>query len=63
MAGIPDCKKKLEHKMHMCALKAEGYDKENPAKFKALTEKPQYECGNCGAKAGKSENLCKPVEL
>jgi hypothetical protein len=62
MSGNPNCKKK-EHKMHMCALKAEGFDKKNPAKFMALTENPQYKCENCGAKAKKAENLCKPVEL
>ena len=49
--------------MHMCALKAEGFDKKNPAKFKALIENPQYKCENCGAKARNAENLCKPVKL
>ena len=62
MTGNPDCKKK-EHKMLMCALKAEGFDKKKPVKFMALTENPQYKCENCGAKANKAENLCKPVEL
>lgn len=62
MSGNPNCKKK-EHKMHMCALKAEGFDKKSPVKFMALTENPQYKCENCGAKAKKTENLCKPVEL
>ncbi len=62
MTSTTECKKS-EHKMHMCSLKAEGYDKKNPEKFRALTENPQYECGNCGAKARKAENLCKPVKL
>lgn len=62
MAGNPDCKKN-EHKMHMCALTAEGFDTKNPAKFKTLIENPQYECENCGAKAKKAENLCEPVKL
>ena len=55
--------KKPEHKMHICALKEEGFDKENPAKFKVLIENPQYKCENCGAKAKKAENLCKPIKL
>jgi hypothetical protein len=62
MTGNPDCKKK-EHKMHMCALKAEGFDRKNPSKFKTLIENPHYKCENCGAKAKKAENLCEPVEL
>jgi hypothetical protein len=62
MTGNPDCKKK-EHKMHVCALKEEGFDTKNPAKFKALIEKPQYKCENCGAKARNAENLCEPIKL
>jgi hypothetical protein len=62
MASKTICKKK-EHKMHMCALKADGFDTKNPAKFKKLIENPQYECENCGSKANKAENLCKPVKL
>jgi len=62
MTGNPDCKKK-EHKMHICALNAEGFDKKNPKKFKTLIENPQYECENCGSKANKGENLCKPIKL
>jgi len=49
--------------MHICALKAEGFDKKNPKKFKTLIENPQYECENCGSKANKAENLCKPLKL
>ncbi len=62
MAGNPDCKKP-EHKMHMCALKAEGFDKKNPEEYKKLTENPKYKCGNCGAEVNNSENVCDPVEL
>jgi hypothetical protein len=62
MAGNPNCRSK-KHRMHICALKAEGFDKKNPAKFQALVERPQQKCGNCGAQAKKSENLCKPVKL
>ena len=51
------------HKMHMCALKADGFDTKNPAKFKAMIDNPQYKCENCAAKANKAENLCKPVKL
>ena len=49
--------------MHMCALKADGFDKKNPDKYKKLTANPKYKCDNCGAKAAKSENLCNPVKL
>ena len=62
MSGNPDCKKN-EHNMHMCALKEEGFDTKNPAKFKELIDNPQYECENCGSKANKAENLCKPLKL
>ena len=62
MTSTTICNKK-EHKMHMCALKAEGYDKKNPKKFKRLIDSPQYECENCGSKANKAENLCKPVKI
>ncbi len=37
MAGNPDCEK-TEHNMHICALKAEGFDKKNPEEFKQLTD-------------------------
>ncbi|MFC1762396.1 hypothetical protein ACFL6U_09990 [Planctomycetota bacterium] len=62
MTSTTACKKP-EHKMHMCALKADGFDKKNPAKYKELTADPEYKCDNCGATAAKSENLCKPVKL
>jgi len=62
MAGNQNCKKE-GHKMHICVLQEEGFDKKEPAKFRALTENPKYKCGTCGANAKKSENLCKPVKL
>lgn len=62
MAGNPNCKKS-GHKVHICAMKESGFDKKNPDKFKAIIENPKYKCGTCGAKAKKSENLCRPVKL
>jgi len=62
MAGNPECNKD-GHKMHMCALKAEEFEKKAPEKYKQLTENPKFECGNCGAKVKNSENVCDPVEL
>jgi len=62
MAGNPDCKHE-EHNMHMCALKESGFDKENPEKFRAMTDNPKYKCGNCGATANESKHLCQPVGL
>jgi len=62
MAGNPDCKKE-GHNIHICSLKASGFDTENPDKFREITENPQYKCDNCGAMAKESENLCKPTKL
>jgi hypothetical protein len=62
MAGNPMCKKQ-GHKMHVCAMKENGFDKKNPSRFKEITANPKYECGTCGGKAKSSENLCNPVKL
>jgi hypothetical protein len=47
------------HKEHMCQL--------NAAKkldlVSCLSQNPTVECGNCGAKADRPENVCNPVEL
>lgn len=48
-----------QHKMHMCALKAENNDE----CIKSLSDKPTVECGNCGAKANSPDNLCAPQKL
>ena len=48
-----------QHKMHMCALKAEGEDD----CIKDLASKPTVECGNCGAKANSPQNVCAPKPL
>ena len=48
-----------QHKMHMCALKAENNDE----CIKTLSDKPTVECGNCGAKANSPDNLCSPQKL
>ena len=62
MAGNPECKKD-GHKMHMCSIKSEELEKREPEKYRQLTENPKFECGNCGAKVNKCENVCDPVEL
>jgi len=62
MAGNPECNKD-GHEMHMCALKADEFEKKEPEKYKELTENPKFECGSCGAKVKNSENVCDPVEL
>lgn len=62
MANKTDCNKK-EHKMHMCELTGTGFDKKDPAKFREITENPEFKCGNCGAKANKRKNLCNPKKL
>lgn len=47
------------HKEHMCALSAAG----NIELIRCLSDNPTVECGNCGAKANRPENVCNPVEL
>jgi hypothetical protein len=42
------------HQMHMCALKAQGQDD----LIKSLSDKPNVECRQCGAKANSIENIC-----
>jgi hypothetical protein len=48
-----------QHKMHMCALKAENNDE----CIKSLGDKPTVVCGNCGAKANSPENVCDPQKM
>jgi hypothetical protein len=48
-----------QHKMHMCALKAE----KNDECIKTLSDKPTVVCGNCGAKANSPDNVCAPQKL
>lgn len=48
-----------QHKMHMCALKAEG----EADCIKSLSDNPTVECGNCGAKANDPQNVCEPKPL
>ena len=43
-----------QHKMHMCALRAEGLDD----CIKSLSDNPAVECRQCGAKANSMENVC-----
>lgn len=47
------------HKMHMCELRAQGEEE----CIRRLSDKPAYECGNCGARANEAKNLCAPHEL
>lgn len=42
------------HKLHMCALKAEG----KLELIKSLSDNPTVECRQCGAKANSLENVC-----
>lgn len=55
--------KKPEHNKHICALKAEGFDKEHPNEFKQLTANPRYICANCRAKVKDKDSVCEPVAL
>ena len=47
------------HKMHMCALKAEGANDD----IACLSSSPTVKCGNCGALANSPDNVCNPVPL
>ncbi len=47
------------HKEHMCALNAAN----NVELIRCLSDKPTVECGNCGAKANRPENVCNPLKL
>ena len=47
------------HKMHMCALKAEGAEDD----IACLSSSPTVKCGNCGALANSPENVCNPVPI
>lgn len=62
MAGNESCEK-AEHNTHICALKAAGFDKENPEEFSKLTADPKYKCATCGAMVNDSNSVCAPVEL
>jgi hypothetical protein len=43
-----------QHKMHKCALKAQGQDDY----IKSLSDNPTVECRQCGAKANSLKNVC-----
>ena len=62
MAGNQECKS-TSHALHLCALRACGLDVEDNGIFAKLVNKPQFVCENCGDKATKAENLCKPKKL
>ena len=47
------------HKMHMCALQAQG----ETETIKKLTENPTVECENCGARVNDPQNVCSPRQL
>ena len=47
------------HKEHLCALKKA----EKTELVRCLSDRPTVECGNCGAKANRPDNVCKPVKL
>ncbi len=47
-----------EHNEHMCALKKA----EKMELVRCLSDQPTVECGNCGARANRPDNVCKPVK-
>lgn len=55
--------KKPEHNRHICALKAQGFDKEHPKEFQQLVTDPRYICANCKTKVKDKNSVCEPVAL
>ena len=52
-----------DHDKHLCYLMSQGFNLSEPKAFKALTNKPKYQCNHCKRKANSAENLCVPVPL
>ncbi|RNC71783.1 MAG: hypothetical protein ED859_03505 [Desulfuromonadales bacterium] len=48
-----------QHKMHMCALNAEG----NEELIRSITANATVECENCGAVANDPKYVCSPRQL
>lgn len=62
MAGNQECKS-TSHALHLCALRACGLNEEGNDIFVKLVNKPQFICENCGDRASRAENLCKPKQI
>ena len=52
-----------DHDKHLCYLMSQGFHLSEPKSFKALTNKPKYQCNHCKRKANSNNNLCVPGPL
>jgi hypothetical protein len=52
-----------DHDKHLCYLMSQGLNLSEPKTFKALTNKPKYQCNHCKRKANSADNLCVPGPL
>ncbi len=52
-----------DHDKHLCYLTSQGFNLSDAEEFKALVNKPKYQCKHCKSKANSDENLCVPVRL
>jgi hypothetical protein len=57
-----ECKSE-DHDKHLCYLISQGFNLSNIGEFKALTNKPKYQCNHCKRKANSDENLCVPARF
>ena len=48
---------------NLCKLVKKNFHKDNPAKFKKLTENPTHVCKKCDKKSSKKGRLCKPSKI
>jgi hypothetical protein len=53
------CGEPAVHREHMCVLMERGMSGEVAAR----SQKPQFQCKNCGAYADTSQDLCRPAPL
>ena len=51
------------HDKHLCFLMYEGFHYRDKAAYKALVDRAEYRCQNCGRTANSASSLCEPVAL
>jgi hypothetical protein len=48
---------------HVCYIVAQGFDLEDASTYRALVEKPRFQCGHCCRTARCTRNLCVPERV
>jgi hypothetical protein len=51
------------HDEHLCFLMYDGFHYREKAAFKALVDRAEYRCQNCGRTANRGSSLCEPMDL